>query len=71
MKKYNSNLKILFTWNPAFQVSIGQFFGYMLMADAFCDTRDFMEGDEVLFTLSSASQWDKCIKHIKNMLNSK
>lgn len=28
------------------------------------ESRDYKEGDEVSFTMSSGSQWDKLIKHI-------
>ena len=68
MQKYNSQFKILFTWNPMAQVTIGRFFGYMLMFDTYADTIDYQIGDEVLFHMSSASQWNKCIKHIQNVL---
>ena len=64
MKKYNSHYKILFKWNPMAQVAIGRYFGYMLMFDAFTNTRDYQEGDEVLFTMSNPNQWNKCIEHI-------
>ena len=62
--KYNEKFKIHFKWNPVAQCVIGRYFGWQMVWQIYEESRDYKEGDEVSFTMSSGSQWDKLIKHI-------
>jgi len=59
--KYNEKFKILFEWNPVAQCVIGRYFGWQIVWQIYEESRDYKEGDKVLFTMSSGSQWDKLI----------
>jgi hypothetical protein len=67
--KYDPRLKIKYEWNPMAQVTIGKFDGYMLIFESYCDTREYKNDDEVRFTFKNQSDWNKCVKYIKENWN--
>lgn len=68
MCKYNSKYKILFNWNPSAQCVLGKFFGWMLVFEAYVDSRTLKKDDEILFSFNNQSQFNSCVKHIQKMI---
>jgi hypothetical protein len=67
--KYNEQYKIRFDFNPSFQCVLAKPFGWMTILDLFANSRDYKEGDEVLFYYRKSNA-DKCIEHINKMRRS-
>ena len=64
--KYDQRNKILYKFNPMAQVTIGRFFGYMLVFDSYANAIDYAKKKhELKFSYNNASQWNKLIKYIK------
>jgi hypothetical protein len=64
-KMYNEKYGILFSFNPMMQCILGRFFGWMLVIEASNETRPLKTSDKILLNYSSASQWNKLVKHIQ------
>lgn len=62
--KYNEKFKILFKWNPVAQAVIGRYFGWQMVWQIYEESRDYVEGDEISFTMTSGGQWNSLIRHI-------
>lgn len=62
---YNPKHQILFSFSPAMQCALGQFFGWQLVFEALADSRVYdSENDIVSFRYDSAHKWNRLIKHL-------
>lgn len=65
---YNQQFGILFKFNPIMQCIVGKFKGSDLVLQAYTDTYPVKNSDEILFTYSKPTQFNKLVKHIKAIL---